>query len=77
MKCFRWLFLAAFCGLTACNVPYNSPDRFLGRLDAHTLALIEPPPPDEHPDWPLLQGPDYSHVYAPPAYGPAHGTWGP
>lgn len=61
--------------LQGCSLPYNSPARFMGRLDPATLATIEPPVKDDHPDWPALRGPDYGHSYQQPAYGPAYGTW--
>jgi len=61
--------------LSGCHTAYNDPGRFLGRLDPATLATIEPPLKDEHPDWPKLNGPSYGNVYQPSAYGPAHGAW--
>lgn len=42
--------------LQGCSLPYNSPARFMGRLDPETLATIEPPLHDDHPDWPTLKG---------------------
>lgn len=69
-------FFMSVLALQGCSLPYNSPARFMGRLDPETLATIEPPLHDDHPDWPTLKGPDYSHSYQKPAYGPAYGSWG-